>query len=53
MVVNDGGTPFSDAARRRATVGEGTAPLANSFWGVSPSKNPNSKVSSFKYYLPS
>jgi len=37
-------SPTSEAYRRRATVGEGTAPLQPGFWGLSPSKHPNSKI---------
>jgi hypothetical protein len=39
-----GAAGATDASRRRATVGEGTAPLQPGFWGMSPSKNPNAKI---------
>lgn len=46
VIVNEAAlpNPNSDAGRRRATVGEGRAPLQPGFWGLSPSKNPNSKI---------
>lgn len=37
-----------DLVRRRATVGEGKAPLAPGFWGHSPLKNPNPKIISLE-----